>query len=221
VAGACALAGALATAAVAVAAPTISLSPSAVTLGDGFTVSGTAPPHAALTLEADAWPFHGFVPLASATAGANGAYSFAPPHPDRNALLRVTAGSGSAAATSTTAALTVLPRVRLQARSLGPGRTLLTLGLRHVRTAVTEAAVVRWFARTPDERGFHLIAVSRSTEGPGGLLSAEVVVDPPARRFTFRVCLNPPWEAAMGTAAERGRCPRTVFVLPTAGARTP
>ena len=200
--------------------PTISLSQSQVTLGGAVTVSGLAPPGAALTLEADAWPFHGFAPLANAVTGAAGSYVFAPLRPDRNMLLRVTLAGASAGA-SPAVALTVYPRVRLLARSLGPGRTMLALGVRHVRTAGGAPPVVRWFAAAPGSRAYHLIAVSGSGELPGGLLRAQVVIDPPARRFMFRVCLNPAWEAAMGTAAERGGCPRRGFVLPATGETAP
>jgi hypothetical protein len=182
-------------------------------------VSGTAPQGAgaSISLEADAWPFRGYVAVTTTIAGAGGAYAFPPLRPDRNELLRVSV-AGQGTSRSATSALTVLPRVRLGARSLGPGRTLLTLGVRHAQLGSAAApSVVRWFTAATGSNAYHLIAVTSASELPGGLLRAETIIDPPARHFAFRVCINPPWEAAMGAAAERGRCPRTGFVLPGRG----
>ena len=190
----------------------MSLSAQQLTLGAPVTVRGMVAqgPGVSLSLEAEAWPSHGYTAIAATVSGAAGAYAFPPFRPDRDMRLRVAvAGTRSAPVT-----LVVFPRVRLGARSLGPGRTLLTLGVRHARLGGGAGTTVRWFTATAGSRAYHLVAVSGARELPGGLLEAETVIDPPARRFTFRVCLNPPWEAAMGTVADRGRCPRGGFVLP-------
>ncbi len=47
---------------------------------------------------------------------------------------------------------------------------------------------------------------------------ASAIVDPPAARFRYRVCLNPAWEAAMGVPAAHGPCPAHGFHLPAARA---
>jgi hypothetical protein len=197
-------------------APSVALSESQLTLGTPVSVSGVVAQGAGetLMLEAEAWPSHRYAPIATTASGPAGAYAFAPLRPDRDMLLRVAVAGAGPEARSAPVALVVFPRVRLSARSLGPGRTLLTLGVRHARTGGGAGTTVRWFTATPGSHAYHLVAVSGSRELPSGLLEAQTVIDPPARRFTFRVCLNPPWEAAMGTVADRGSCPRAAFVLP-------
>ena len=72
---------------------------------------------------------------------------------------------------------------------------------------------VLWFVQAHGSHVFALAAVSSSRELSGGVLFANATVDPPSRSFAFRVCLNPPWEAAMGPPAAHGRCPQQDFVL--------
>ena len=58
-----------------------------------------------------------------------------------------------------------------------------------------------------------LAAVTSSRELSPGVTYSSVIVDPPAKRFVYRVCLNPPWEHAMGPASTHRRCPEATFVL--------
>ena len=77
----------------------------------------------------------------------------------------------------------------------------------------------RWFVRARGSQVFRLAAVSATREIAAGLLYASAIVDPPSKRFAYRVCINPPWEHAMGARATHGRCPIGDFVLDAADAR--
>jgi hypothetical protein len=60
---------------------------------------------------------------------------------------------------------------------------------------------------------FRLAAVTRARESSPGVTYASVIVDPPSKRFVYRVCLNPRWDKAMGPADAHRRCPEATFVL--------
>jgi hypothetical protein len=60
---------------------------------------------------------------------------------------------------------------------------------------------------------FRLAAVTATRELSPGVTFASAIVDPPARRFVYRVCLNPPWEDAMGPVSSHRRCPEATFVI--------
>jgi hypothetical protein len=122
--------------------------------------------------------------------------------------------AGLPAAEAQTLELTVDPRVRLRSRSEGPGRVLLTLGVRHAVIGPPRETAVSWYLAAAGSSAFHLAGRTRGVEASPGLLTARATVDPPSRRFRFRVCLNPPWEAAMGPRGAHGPCPAHGFVLP-------
>jgi hypothetical protein len=203
---------------------TASVTPAETALGGGATVagtvgrSGTGVGGVPLVLQGDPYPYAGFADIARTTSLADGSFSFPPLRPDRNERLRVL-GEGAPALASATLSVLVDPLVSLSARSLGPGRALLSLRIRHVRDGGPAPVAVRWFVRTLSARVYRQAAVTPSSEVRPGLLVASAVVDPPARRFSFRVCLNPPWEAAMGPAGAHGRCPRGDFSLGSGDAR--
>jgi hypothetical protein len=188
--------------------------PAIVSLGSPAVVSGSvrdagaAVPGAALVLERSPYPYRSESVAGRTRSGADGTFAFAPLVADRNTRLRVVLEGG--AASSPALDLAVDPRVALAARSLGPGRERLTLRVRHVpwRAAPTE---VRWFLRAAGSSLYVLAAATGTSEPRAGLSAAEAVVDPPSRRFSYRVCLNPPWEAAMGPPADHGRCPTGAF----------
>jgi hypothetical protein len=60
--------------------------------------------------------------------------------------------------------------------------------------------------------------VTATSELAGGVTYASVTIDPPAKRFSYRVCLNPSWERAMGTPSTHHPCPKHDFVLSRARA---
>jgi hypothetical protein len=201
------------------------VSPAEMPLGGLATVSGAVRETGAssggvpLELQGDQYPYRGFADLARTVTLADGSFSFPPLRPDRNERLRVL-GDGGLPLTSAVLAVTVDPRVSLSARSLGPGRTLLSLRVRHVRLGGSAPVSVRWFVRALAARVFRQAGVTAARELRPGLLVASAVVDPPSRRFSYRVCLNPPWEAAMGPGGAHGACPRQDFTLRAGDARS-
>jgi hypothetical protein len=202
--------------ATAAAAISSTLAPAEVALGTASSVTGNAgQPGASVALQADPYPFHGYATVARTTSAADGSFAFASVRSDRNERLRAVVDGQDPGPTLT---LIVNPRVSLEANSLGVGRTRIALRLRHARIGARTAVAVSWFVSPRGSRVFRLAAVTSSVELRPGLLAASAVVDPPSRRFVYRVCLNPPWEAAMGAAAVHGRCPTRDFVLPASHA---
>jgi hypothetical protein len=195
-----------------------SLSSAQVTVGATVAVTGRLTSAGqelagvALVLEAAPYPFRGFAPVARATSAQDGSFSFAGIRPDRNTRLRVVS-EGPQAVTGPVLAATVDPKVLGGARSLGPGRVRLTLRVRHAITADGGAVSVRWFLAARGSHVFRLAAVTASREVSPGVTYASVIVDPPVRRFVYRVCMNPPWERAMGPPATHRRCPEATFVV--------
>ena len=196
----------------------VELSAEEITLGASVSVTGQlgagVQPRAgvALSLQVDPYPYAGFSTLAHATSSADGSFTFAGIRPDRNTRLRVTS-EGTPSLTSAVLEAIVDPRVRGGARSLGPGRVRLTIRVRHAVTGEKRAADVRWFLAARGSGIFRLAATTSSRELAPGVTYASVIVDPPARRFVWRVCMNLPWEPAMGPAAAHRRCPEATFVV--------
>ena len=138
---------------------------------------------------------------------------FAPLAADRNTRLRVSA-SGDPNTEPARLSVTVDPRVKLSSRSLGRGRTSLSVRVRHALAAGAAPVQAWWFVQAHGSSVFTLAAVSSSRGAPRRRpVRSSATVDPPSRRFAFRVCVNPPWEAAMGAAQAHGPCPRQNFVL--------
>lgn len=165
---------------------------------------------AALALEAAPYPYRAFGVVSRTTAGADGGFVFPRFAPSENTRLRVTA---TGAASSPTIDLLVDPRVALASRSLGPGRVRLSLRIAHVPYAHEPALAARWYLAAQGSDVYHLAATATTHELPGNVTYAAAIVDPPTRRFRYRVCLNPPWEAAMGPARAHGACPPGGFRL--------
>jgi hypothetical protein len=198
---------------------TATLQPTQVTIGQAQSVTGrlaSGPQGLAgvpLALEADRYPFrHGFAPLAQTTTAADGSFAFLDIRLDRNTRLRV-AAVGPPVLTGPVLEATVDPKVTGSTHSLGPGRVRLTLRVRHAATAHPSAPSVWWFLATRARRVFRLAAVTRARESSPGVTYASVIVDPPSKRFVYRVCLNPRWDKAMGPADAHRRCPEATFVL--------
>ncbi len=166
----------------------------------------------ALALQADPYPFRGFTTVTHIATAPDGSFAFTGIASDRNVRLRVV--REAPAASSATIAVLVDPLPALHARSLGPGRAQLTLRLRHTRHGGSVASTqAEWFAAARGTRNFHLLATTPTRELEPGLSYASAIVDPPAKRFVYRVCLNPGWERAMGPAAAHGRCPRGDYTV--------
>jgi hypothetical protein len=197
---------------------TASLTPAEITMGAALSVSGRVMDGgqgvggAPLALQADAYPFGGFATVAHVTSAADGSFLFAGIRPDRNTRMRVLS-EGSPAATGPVLTAIVDPKLTGSARSLGPGRVRLTLRVRHAVTPGSTSVGAWWFLAARASRVFRLAAVTATRELAPGVTYVSVVVDPPARRFVYRVCLNPPWEKAMGSPASHRRCPEATFVI--------
>jgi len=167
---------------------------------------GAAP----LELQSAPYPYRRFITLGRTTTGPDGSFAFGDVRPDRNTRLRVTV-EGSPATTSPVLGVIVDPAVALNARSLGPGRTRLSLRVRHTPQDAAEAASAWWFVAARGTRVFRLAAVTPTRALSPSVSYASTTINPPSKRFVFRVCLNPPWERAMGTAATHRPCPEHGF----------
>jgi hypothetical protein len=202
-------------------APSISVvvTPAEITLGAAATVSGrlregaAALAGAVLDLQVESYPFTGFATVARTTSAPDGSFAFAAIQPDRNTKVRV-ALEGAAVVVSPALALTVDPSVAVNSRSLGAGRTLLSIRLRHTLHAGGAAASVTWFVAARGTRVFRLVGVTPTRELQPGLSYSGLTIDPPARHFAYRVCVNPRWEHAMGSHLSHGRCPTHDYAVP-------
>jgi hypothetical protein len=196
--------------------------PDELTYGEKLTVPGSVTAAGqgvggvALALQSEAYPFHGgFLTLAHTSTAPDGSFSFAAPAPGRDVRLRVI-DEASPIRVSATLPVTVNPDVALDAHRLGPGRTRLAMTIHHTRLGGSSPVQAWWFTAARGSRHFHLAAVTDTREIAAGITAASAVVDPPAKRFLYRVCVNPPWEHAMGAAATHRLCPREDFEAPSA-----
>jgi hypothetical protein len=185
----------------------------ALTVTGGLTSGAVGMGAAPLALQADPYPFDGFLTIAHSSTAPDGSFAFAGVRLNRNTRLRVV-GEGVQDTTSSQLGVTVDPSAASSARTLGPGRTRLSVRLRHTTVGGSAPAVARWFVAAGGARIFHLAAVTQTRELSPGLTYASAIVDPPSKRFAYRVCLNPIWERAMGPAATHGPCPEQDFKVP-------
>jgi hypothetical protein len=178
-------------------------------LTNGGVGMGAAP----LALQADAYPFRGFLTIAHSSTAPDGSFAFVGVRLSRNTRLQVVAES-TQDTTSSLLGVIVNPSAESYARSLGPGRTRLSVRLRHTPLSGSAPTIARWFVAARGTRIFHLAAVTQTRELSPGLTYASAIVDPPSKRFVYRVCLNPTWEYAMGPAATHRHCPEQDFKVP-------
>ena len=193
------------------------LTPAELTIGasasiaGNVTESGIGVTGAPLALQVDGYPFGEYVTVARQSSGVSGGFAFTALKPDRNTRLRVVLESAPSVSAQLQA--TVDPRVALNARSLGPGRTRLSIRVQHTVHAGSASTSVSWFLAARGTRVFRLAAVTPTREAAPGVSYASATVDPPATRFAYRACLNPGWEHAMGMRAAHGRCPRHDYAV--------
>jgi hypothetical protein len=207
----------------AAAAPTGSVSAQASTqelgYGAALTVTGSvgAAGAVALVLEVDPYPYAGFTPMAETSSAPDGSYAFSGVKLDRDSRLRVSLQAGGAPP-SGPIAVEVEPSVAINAASLGAGRARLSIRLGHTVHAGAPAPVdASWFAAPRGTHAFRLLAVTRTRELAAGLTYASATIDPPARRFVYRVCLRPSWGRAMGRSRGEPSCPGPAGGLVFAG----
>ncbi|MGO9319947.1 MAG: serine hydrolase [Solirubrobacteraceae bacterium] len=204
------------------AAPVLSatVTPGELTYGAALTVTGTleeagnAVPGAPVVLQADPYPFRGYATIARQPTGPGGSFSFTGIRPDRNVRLRVvlegsstTAPPQAPAATGGQLSVIVDPSVAMNARRLAAGETRLSVRVRHTTLGGSAPVSVRWYVAASGTDDFRLAAVTWSREITPALTYASATVDPPSKRFLYRVCLNQTWEHAMGPPASHQPCP--------------
>lgn len=196
-----------------------SASPAELTIGTPLTVSGHIgegiPAMSTLVLQASPYPYSSFRTLAHTTGAADGSYSFTGIELDRNTRLRVMMQDTPALA-SAQIPVTVDPLIALNALSLGPGRTRLSIRMHHAAFPPSNPESATWYLAPRGSERFHLSATTLTHELSPAVTYASAIVDPPSDRFAYRVCLNPPWEPAMGSPATHGACPDRDFTLPRA-----
>jgi hypothetical protein len=191
----------------------VAVTPPELTYGATLTVAGAltdAGQNASsvpLALEADPYPFRGFAMVARLDTAPDGSFAFAAVRPNRNTHLRVVV-EGAPGVTSPVLPVIVDPNAATSARSLGPGRTRLSLLLRHTPVGISAPVSARWFLAARGSHVLRLVAVTPARELSPSVTYASAMVDPPSKRFVYRVCLNPTWEHAMGAPASHGPCPR-------------
>jgi beta-lactamase class A len=207
-----------AAAALAAPAPEIgaSAAPSEVVYGATLSVTGrvaaggvgvTGVP---LALESTPYPYRHAKFVARTTSAADGSFTFAGIRPDRNSRLRVV-DEGSLAAMSQQLGVIVDPRAAVRESSLGPGRARLSVRVGHTPQRSASSVSALWFVATHGTHTFHLAAVTPTRELAGGVTYASATIDPPSKRFSYRVCLNPSWEDAMGAPTAHHMCPQRDF----------
>ncbi|MEA2215023.1 MAG: hypothetical protein QOK19_584 [Solirubrobacteraceae bacterium] len=202
---------------------TASIAPAELTHGATFTLVGNlsegATPLAGLPveLEANPYPYKRWVTVAKGASAADGSFQITAPAPQRNERVRALATMPVRIA-SAALSVTVDPRVALNAASLGPGRVRLSARISHAVDMPSPPVTARWYLASRGSSTYHLAAVTATRELPGAVTYASAIVDPPATRFSYRVCLNPRWEAAMGRPAAHGPCPPHGFHLAASAA---
>jgi hypothetical protein len=196
-----------------------SATPAELTIGARLTVGGVLTigrrgvARVALALQSEAYPFRGFATVAHLTSGPDGSFAFRGVLAERNSRIRVVE-EGASQAMSRDLRVFVDPAVAINARRLRPGATRLSVRIRHAVEGGSSSVSAVWFTAPRGTRLFRLAAITPTRELAPGVSYASAVVDPPARRFAYRVCVNPPWELAMGPPAAHGPCPRHDFKLP-------
>ena len=204
------------------AAPTKAVFGTSVVVSGTLAEGGAGVLGATLALQADAYPFLGWATVAHTTTGSGGSFVFSGLSADENVRLRVVREepvlgvAGVQPSSSAVMSVYVDPHAILKTRSLGPGRVQLTLRLAHTTAGGGDrrgSIMASWFAAARGTRVFRLVASTPTREIAPGLTFASAVINPPARRFVYRVCLNPPWERAMGTATGHGRCPTASYTV--------
>ena len=205
----------------ALAAPalTATATPSELAIGRTLTVSGKVAEVGSthLALQASPYPYRSFTAIGHTTSAMDGTFSFTGVRLQENTHLRVTL-EGAAPATGESINVIVDPVVAINSQSLGPGRVRLSIRIRHTTTHGSSPATARWYLAPRGSGHFSPAAEVPTREISSGIAYASTVVDPPSRHFLYRVCLNPSWEASMGSPSSHGACPDHAFRFPVARA---
>ena len=164
---------------------------------------------APVELQVDPYPYRGFFDAAHATTAADGTFGFPRLAPDRNTRYRVRWAGG----TSLPVRVYVDAPATLRSFDRGPGRTMLTMVSYHSGYFRWIGVATYWYVAPLGGRTFRLAAITRTRELRPGVTYATATVDPPARRFVFRVCFNGFGEAGAGPPTDHARCSPGDFTL--------
>jgi hypothetical protein len=193
----------------------IATTPAELSLGRSVTVTGalTGTPGTTggqvIELQSAAFPYRRFSNLSHVITAADGSFAFPRRKPSRNTRYRVLdVGSGVTSAFST---VYVDAPAEWRARSQGPGQVLLTIVTRHPSSLVWRGTTVYWFLAVRGGRTWKLAAATTTSDLRRGVTLGSAIVDPPAKRFLFIACMNPPGERAMGPPAAHEPCPHRDF----------
>ncbi len=195
----------------------LAVEPAEVTLGSTFTIAGRLSegglpvPGATIHVAVEG------AQLAPVQTAADGSFSVLAPAPDHNETVQAGTLSSSESGPRT---VVVDPRVALNSASLGPGRDRLSARVAHTPGVRSEPVAAYWYVAARGSEVYHLATSTETKELPGAVTYASAIVDPPAKRFSYRLCFNPEWEERMGPPAAHGPCPRRGFRLPASGAHS-
>jgi hypothetical protein len=148
--------------------------------------------------------------IASTQLQADGSFSFADGRPERNTRMRVLL-EGAAPTRSESVQVVVAPAVALSAAPPAPGGTRLSVRLVYSPRLRPRAGRVRWYLAPGASRRFSLAVTTPLRELSAGTAYAAAPVDPPARTFSYRVCVDAGWGSAMGHPRSGPRCPAGAF----------
>ena len=161
-------------------------------------------------LQQNPYPYKRYVDIAHTTTAADGSFVFANVKPDRNARYRVIE-PGAPPRAVPEVAVSVAPNGVARSRKRGPGRVRLSLVIRHSRHFRWRRERVRWYVRRAGRSVFVPAGSTRAREPRRGTTSASITIAPPARRFSFRACIEPSDLAGAGPPPIGPRCPRRSF----------
>jgi len=122
-------------------------------------------------------------------------------------LAMLGAGVAAPASWSLTRSAPSITGVAIHAQSFGPGRMRLSTRISHTPQGGPAGASAYWYLAKRGSRRFHLTAVTPTHELSPGLTYASAIIDPPYRRFAYRVCLSPGPKTNARIAAPAS-CPR-------------
>jgi hypothetical protein len=155
-------------------------------------------------LQADPYPYRGFFDASHTTTAADGSFAFALLRPDRNTRYRVRTATGL----SRPLDVYVDAPAVLHVYNRGPGRAMLTMLSYHSAYFHWGGVKAYWYVARLGSRSFQLTAITRTRELRPGVTYATATVNPPARRFAYRVCFDAPRQAGSGPPAAHAPCPR-------------
>jgi hypothetical protein len=161
--------------------------------GHDVTLSGQAPPGAAVELDASPYPYSTVSTVATTTAGPDGSFSVAA-RPDRNT--RYTAAADGAQASSTVEVDVTAP-VITRVVALPLGRAQVTLVVFHPRDLSWGGATIRWSFASGPGGTFMASPLTTAFALSPYVTVLKATVTLPDGGFSWRACFNAPGDQAL------------------------